>query len=88
SYAFAECSSLTSLIIPEGVECIDGMTFVNCSSLTSITIPYSVTSIGGDAFGQCFNLVNVYYSGTEEQWNEIVIYSGNEFLLDANIIYV
>ena len=47
--AFWNCTSLTSITIPEGVTSI-GNAFENCLSLTSITIPASVTSIGQYAF--------------------------------------
>ncbi len=46
-------------------------TFRNCSNLTSITIPKSVTSIGGYAFFGCGSLKDIYYLGTEEDWNAI-----------------
>lgn len=55
-------------------ESIGDSAFLYCSSLTSITIPNSVTSIGDEAFDYCFpSLTDVYYTGTEEQWNAIMI---------------
>ncbi len=48
--AFYNCSSLTSVVIGNGVTSIGGYAFSNCSSLTSIVIPDSVTSIGNSAF--------------------------------------
>ena len=41
--AFRDCSSLTSVTIPDSVTSILGSAFRNCSSLTSVTIPNSVT---------------------------------------------
>ncbi|MBR3144657.1 MAG: leucine-rich repeat domain-containing protein, partial [Clostridia bacterium] len=48
--AFADCNSLTTVIIPDSVTSIDNYAFYNCAGLTSITIPDSVTSIGFGAF--------------------------------------
>ncbi|MBR7133255.1 MAG: leucine-rich repeat protein [Clostridia bacterium] len=60
SYAFENCSSLTSVTIPDSVTSIGYHSFYKCSSLTSITIPDSVTSIGGFAFDICISLETVY----------------------------
>ena len=57
--AFANCSSLTSVTIPNSVTWIRDCAFQNCSSLTSVTIPNSVTSIGEVAFQNCSSLTSV-----------------------------
>ena len=69
--AFASCANLASITIPNSVTSIVDMAFDGCTSLASITIPDSVTSIGRSAFNKCTNLANIYYIGTEEQWNAI-----------------
>ena len=86
-YAFCNCSSLTSITIPNSVTSIDWNTFDGCSSLTSITIPDSVTSIDYYAFRNCSSLKDVYYSGTQEQWEKISIYDYNGSLTSATIHY-
>ncbi len=57
--AFACCTSLTSVTIPDSVTEIGYEAFADCSSLTSITIPDSVTSIGAWAFLRCSSLTSV-----------------------------
>ena len=51
--AFAVCSGLTSIEIPNSVISIGYGAFSGCSGLTSVTIPNGVTSIGSDAFYEC-----------------------------------
>ena len=57
--------------IPSGVTEIGRYAFDGCSGLTSIEIPSSVTSIGNYAFRDCIGLKDVYYTGTQEQWDNI-----------------
>ena len=86
-WAFEDCSSLSSVSITEGVTSIGECAFFECSSLASISIPSSVTSIDGCAFLGCSSLTDVYYSGSQEQWNAIAIRSNNDNLLSATIHY-
>ena len=83
--AFSYCRNLASITIPDSVTSIGDHAFDDCRNLTSITIPDSVTSIGYRAFYYCTNLTDVYYIGSQSQWDEIEIDSGNDCLLDANI---
>ena len=59
NFAFSDCTSLTSLTIPNSVTSIGNYAFSSCSSLISLTIPNSVTSIGVDAFKNCSSLTSV-----------------------------
>ena len=58
-YAFEECSSLTSITIPNSVTSIGEEAFRECSGLTSFTIPNSMTSIGEAAFYRCTSLTSI-----------------------------
>ena len=57
--AFRDCTSLTSITIPNSVTSIGSSAFRRCSGLTSIEIPNSVTSIGESAFYDCTGLTSV-----------------------------
>ena len=61
-WAFAGCSSLTSVTIPDSVTSIGRYAFDACDSLTSVMIPDSVTSIGKDAFLFCDSLTGIWVS--------------------------
>ena len=87
NYAFSYCEGLTSVSIPDSVTSIGGLAFSGCTGLTSVTIPDSVTSIGDLAFSGCTGLTDVYYTGTQEEWNSITIGSNNDSLTNATIHY-
>ena len=57
--AFAACSGITSVTIPNSVTTIGDHAFDGCIGLTSVTIPNSVTSIGNCAFKACRGLTSV-----------------------------
>ena len=59
AYAFPNCHSLSSVVIPDGVTSIETYAFSNCYSLSSVVIPDSVTSIGAYAFRNCYSLSSV-----------------------------
>ena len=49
-YAFARCTSLTSVNIPSSMTSIENNAFYYCTNLTSVTIPESIIHIGMNAF--------------------------------------
>lgn len=83
--AFLKCSKLTSIIIPDGVLRIGESSFFKCSSLKDITIPNSVLIIDTDAFKDCMKLKQVYYIGSEDDWNNEVIGNGKYVLTNVGI---
>lgn len=87
-YAFARCSGLEEVQLPGNVKSIGNAAFFGCTSLKNITIPVSVTNIGDNAFSNCTNLTDVYYNGTETEWNKISLGLYNESLTNATIHFI
>ena len=83
--AFDGCTSLVSVTLSKSITTIEYSTFFGCSSLTSIEIPKSVTTIVNFAFCGCTNLKDVYYDGTQSEWNKINIGHSNECLTNASL---
>ena len=63
------------------------MVFGNCEKLETIYIPKNITSIGDYAFGSCTNLTDVWYTGSEGEFKNITIDTGNDCLLNATLHY-
>ena len=82
--AFEDCTSLTSVTIPDGVKCIGHSAFYECTSLKSITIPDGVTSIGGTAFSDCTSLTSITIPDSVTILNSFT-FSGCKSLSDVNI---
>lgn len=85
--AFGCCYNLANITIPDGVTEIKSGTFWVCENLKNIIIPKSVKSIGSNAFGGCKKLSDVYYKGTEQEWNSIdidYVTSGESYYADRN----
>ncbi len=57
--AFAYCSELASVMIPNSVTSIGSEAFAYCTGLTSVTIGNSVSTIGDYAFAYCNGLTSV-----------------------------
>ena len=73
--------------IPKSVSTIGDGAFTNCMLLTSVMVPTSVKKVGAQAFAGCLSLADVYYAGTEKQWNAIWVQEGNDIFSQAEIHY-
>lgn len=74
SAAFALCSDLERVVLPEGLLEIDINAFAGCKSLKSITIPSTVQLIANGAFTGCTSLERVEFV---EGGTEVEIFDGS-----------
>jgi len=63
-----DCTSLTNVVIPEGVTSIEGCAFSGCTRLTNVVIPQSVTRIGAMAFSGCSSLTSIRIPSSVTEW--------------------
>lgn len=57
--AFANCTGLTSVALPETLTAIGNYSFNGCTALTTITIPESVQNFGDGVFQNCSGLESI-----------------------------
>ena len=60
SYAFSDCSALTSITIPNSVTTIGQYAFANCEKLGTLVLGDKIKEIGDYAFKECNKLYHIY----------------------------
>lgn len=74
---FIGCRNLKSIELPYGITTINSQAFMDCTSLEEMIIPDTIRFILKDSVLHDNLLKNIYYTGSEEQWNSI---SGKQYL--------
>lgn len=87
SYAFCNCKSLIDLILPNSIKTIETAAFRNCTSLEKLVFGTGLTTIGNTILSGCTKLSNLYYRGSELNWDNISIDNNNLGLSNLSIIY-
>lgn len=59
SQAFAYCSNMQSVTLPESVTYVGSNAFAHCAALSSVAVPDSVAVVGDSAFFDCSSLETV-----------------------------
>lgn len=80
-------SHLETITFGSNVEHIMRSAFAECTALQSVVFSTNLRYIEIGAFDHCYVLTDVYYTGTEEQWQRIQIDTNNDYLLNATIHY-
>ena len=84
---FYNCTALESVKLLSGVKRIEEDAFNDCEAIKTIEIPTTLTKIDSYVFRDCEALKDVYYAGTQAQWNAIDFGKQNENLTGATIHY-
>lgn len=70
---FANQTHITDVILPHRTYELPEELFAGCKNLKRVTIPRGVGCILEGAFRGCDSLEDVYYEGTEDEWNNLNI---------------
>lgn len=70
---FGRCESLTEFYVPKDCTFIGTRAFRFCKNLRRIYIPKTVTELGSGLFQDDDNFSEIFYEGSEEDWNKINI---------------
>ena len=77
--SFSGCANLEMVILKEGVELLEDGAFCGCGNLETVYMPVSLTTIQTEMFEET-SLRDIYYAGTESDWDSIAINSYNDVL--------
>lgn len=83
---FTNCGALLAVTIPKGATSIGNSAFASCNQLKSVTIPDSVELIDIAAFSAC-GVTDIYYGGSEDQWNAITKQGDSNSTLQSKTIH-
>ena len=72
------------IIIPRHVEMIDYKAF-DCDSLVEVHILNPNISIHPEAFDHCYDLLDIYFSGTKEEWEKTRLVNEDDEPVDLRI---
>ena len=69
--AFEGCTGLTEMVLPNNLNRIGANAFSGCSGITAITVPAGVKQAELSAFERMEGLTDIYFRGSEAEWNAI-----------------
>ncbi len=87
SSAFSNCESLKKVEIYGNIDSISIAAFYDCGELLEIIIDAKITKIDSIAFSGCNKLREIKFGGTEEEWSNVSILSGNSTLDDIPVVF-
>ena len=82
--AFSGNQFIRKIVLPQGINTISEFAFGNCCSLVEVSIPNTIVEIRNSAFKTCNVVSDIYYCGSEQDWNDVVIEDDNPNLVIAH----
>ncbi len=79
SYAFYNCTNMTSVTVNAECEEILNSAFNNCSALKSASLPEGLQKLGGSAFYYCYNLTSFKLPNSVESVGSDCFYGCSQF---------
>ena len=85
AWLLRDCDSLTAVTVPDGVTSIAFNAFEDSDSLARVMLPASLHSVDTFAFYDCDALTDVFFGGTQAQWDALSIADFNDSLTGARL---
>ena len=86
-YAFFRCTNLEgSIYLPGTLLSVGSYSFSDCG-ITSFVISKGIKGLGSSVIARLHELERIYFTGTEEEWNDINIGRYNQDLLEVPRFY-
>ena len=76
-----------TLEIPEGVTVIQPNVFRGATCIQRVALPKGLKGVAANAFYGCKKIQEVFYAGSEAEWNALPIATGNDPLKNATIYF-
>lgn len=86
-YPFEE-SGVTKVIVSNNVTKLPAKLFYSSANINQVHLNNTVVQIGESTFNKCSGITDVYFYGTEEEWNAIAIKKNNDNLINAVIHFM
>ena len=87
---FVDNTEMIYMVIPDSVTYMGGCIFRYCENLSWVVLPNTINLINGQVFEGCESLIKIFYTGTQEEWENIQIDdydSSNKVLQNVEIIF-
>lgn len=82
---YPPCAPYETYAVPESVRFIYSNSFNGNKNIKKLYLPNGLTRVYDSAFADCTGITDIYYCGTEEEWNKIKIEANNDVLTSATL---